>query len=89
MCITDTAWEIFNQSIVDYHEKDNVDAEVNNPFNNGTLERILYAKNWIDTVQWHLEDIVRDTNIEPIEALKIKRRTDSSNQLRPDMDENG
>ena len=85
MSITDTAWEIFNQSIVDYHEKDNVNIPVNNPFNDGTLERILYAKNWIDTVQWHLEDIIRDTNISPEDALKIKRRIDSSNQERTDM----
>ena len=85
MSITNTAWEIFNQSINDYHVKDNVDEPVKNQFPNGTLERILYAKNWIDTVQWHLEDIIRDTNIEPIEALKIKRRIDASNQERTDM----
>ncbi|MBF8457458.1 DUF4254 domain-containing protein [Kaistella sp. G5-32] len=85
MSITDTAWEIFNQSINNYHIKDNVEESVNNPFSSGTLERILYAKSWIDTVQWHLEDIIRDTNIEPIEALKIKRKIDASNQERTDM----
>ena len=85
MSITNTAWEIFNQSINDYHVKDNVDEPVKNQFLNGTLERILYAKNWIDTVQWHLEDIIRDTNIEPNEALKIKRRIDASNQERTDL----
>ena len=85
MSITNTAWEIFNQSINDYHVKDNVDEPVKNQFPNGTLERILYAKNWIDTVQWHLEDIIRDTNIEPNEALKIKRRIDASNQERTDV----
>lgn len=85
MSITNTAWEIFNQSINDYHVKDNVDEPVKNQFPNGTLERILYAKNWIDTVQWHLEDIIRDTDIEPNEALKIKRRIDASNQERTDM----
>ena len=85
MSITNTAWEIFNQSINDYHVKDNVDEPVKNQFPNGTLERILYAKNWIDTVQWHLEDIIRDTNIEPNKALKIKRRIDASNQERTDM----
>ena len=85
MSITNTAWEIFNQSINDYHVKDNVDEPVKNQFPNGTLERILYAKNWIDTVQWHLEDIIRDTNIEPNEALKIKRRIDASNQERTDL----
>jgi hypothetical protein len=85
MSISDTAWEIFNQSISDYHLKDNVDTPINNPFTDKSLERILYAKNWIDTVQWHLEDIIRDTNIEPIEALKIKRRIDFSNQQRTDL----
>ena len=85
MSITNTAWEIFNQSINDYHVKDNVDEPVKNQFPNGTLERILYAKNWIDTVQWHLEDIIRDENIDPTEALKIKRRIDSFNQQRTDL----
>ena len=85
MSITDTTWEIFNQSIDDYHLKDHVDATVENSFEEGSLERILYAKNWIDTVQWHLEDIIRDTNIEPVEALKIKRRIDASNQERTDL----
>ena len=85
MSISDTAWEIFNQSISDYHLKDDVDTPINNPFTEESLERILYTKNWIDTVQWHLEDIIRDTNIEPIEALKIKRRIDSSNQQRTDL----
>ena len=85
MSITNTAWEIFNQSINDYHVKDNVDAPVKNQFPNGTLERILYAKNWIDTVQWHLEDIIREEDIDPSEALKIKRRIDKLNQKRTDL----
>ena len=85
MSFTDQAWEIFNQSISDYHIKDDVDTAVNNPFEGDSLERLLYAKNWIDTVQWHLEDIIRDENIDPTEALKIKRRIDSSNQQRTDL----
>lgn len=85
MSITDTAWEIFNQSIDDYHLKDNVDTPVSNPYESGSLERILYAKNWIDTVQWHLEDIIRDPGIDPAEALLIKRRIDASNQQRTDL----
>ena len=85
MSITDTAWQIFNQSIEDYHQKDDVNTPINNSFQIDTLERILYAKNWIDTVQWHLEDIIRDTNINPVEALQIKRRIDSSNQQRTDL----
>lgn len=85
MNITETAWEIFNKSIDDYHLTDNVDKTIHNVYNGTSLEHILYAKNWIDTVQWHLEDIIRDPNIEPIEALKIKRRIDFSNQQRTDL----
>jgi hypothetical protein len=85
MSFSNFAWEIFNQSITDYHLTDNVDTPVNNSFQNGSLEWLLYAKNWIDTVQWHLEDIIRDENIEPTEALKIKRRIDTSNQQRTDL----
>lgn len=85
MNFTDTAWKIFNQSIEDYHVLDSVDTPVKNPFETETLERILYAKNWIDTVQWHLEDIIRDENIDPIDALQLKRTIDSSNQKRTDL----
>lgn len=76
---------IFNQSILDYHLKDDVDAQIENPFPVSTIEFLLYKKNWIDTVQWHLEDIVRNPNINPVEGLAIKRRIDSSNQERTDM----
>ena len=62
-----------------------MDAPVRNPYTNGSIEYLLYQKNWIDTVQWHLEDIIRDPNIDPVEALKIKRRIDRSNQERTDM----
>lgn len=80
------AWEVFNRSIEDYHKEDNVDATQINPYEEkGSLEHLLYSKNWIDAVQWHLEDIIRDENINPIEALKIKRRIDASNQQRTDM----
>lgn len=85
MSFSASAWEIFNQSINDYHQKDDVDTPVINSFEKNTLEWLLYAKNWIDTVQWHLEDIIRDENIAPVEALKIKRRIDSSNQQRTDL----
>lgn len=85
MDFCENAWNIFNQSISDYHLKDHVDTEMNNSFQSESLERLLYAKNWIDTVQWHLEDIIRDENIDPVEALKIKRRIDSSNQKRTDL----
>lgn len=85
MPFTDTAWSVFNKSVDDYHITDDVDQPVKNPFPNNTLEHLLYAKNWIDTVQWHLEDIIRDEGIHPEEALKIKRRIDKSNQERTDL----
>lgn len=82
---SETAWKIFNQAITDYHLADDVDTPANNPFQKESLEHLLYAKNWIDTVQWHLEDIIRDEKIVPEEALKIKRRIDASNQQRTDL----
>ena len=77
--------DIFRQAINDYHKYDNVDQSIANPYNEGTLENRLYLKCWIDTVQWHLEDIIRDPNINPEEALLIKRRIDKSNQDRTDL----
>jgi len=86
MSFTAKAWEIFNRCINDYHQKDNVYAEMNNPYDKENLiEHLLYNKNWIDTVQWHLEDIIRDPEIDPNEAIKIKRWIDKSNQERTDM----
>ena len=68
-----------------YHETDDVDAIVANPYEKGTIEHTMFAKNWIDAVQWHLEDIIRDPNIDPVAALALKRRIDRSNQDRTDM----
>ena len=82
---TNNAMQIFNRSVEDYHRYDNVDHPEENPFVEGSLDYLLYKKNWIDAVQWHLEDIIRDPNINPVEALKIKRRIDASNQVRTDM----
>ena len=76
---------IFQQSISDYHLKDNVDTPIANPFAADSIEHLLYLKNWIDTVQWHLEDIVRDPAILPTDALALKRRIDASNQHRTDV----
>jgi hypothetical protein len=81
----ESAIKIFQQSINDYHVKDSVDTEAKNPYSSGSLEHLLYIKNWVDTVQWHLEDIIRDPQINPAEALQIKRRIDSSNQHRTDL----
>lgn len=85
MTFTEKANEIFNQAIADYHIKDNIDTPINNPFKEGTIENRLYLKCWIDTVQWHFEDIIRDPNIDPKEALVLKRRIDKSNQDRTDL----
>ncbi|MBQ0050381.1 MAG: DUF4254 domain-containing protein [Bacteroidales bacterium] len=85
MTFTEKANPIFRTVINDYHKTDNVDAPIQNPYEQGTIEHDLYLKNWIDTVQWHLEDIIRDPQIDPIEALAIKRRIDRSNQERTDL----
>lgn len=85
MTFTQSSWQIFEQSIDDYHKKDDVDTPIANPFATKTIEYYLYLKNWIDTVQWHLEDIIRDPEIDPVEALAIKRRIDKSNQDRTDL----
>ncbi len=77
--------EIFRQAIDDYHVEDNVDTVINNPFPANETDALMYEKAWVDTVQWHLEDIIRDENISPEEALKIKRRIDKSNQHRTDL----
>ncbi|MDE5623497.1 MAG: DUF4254 domain-containing protein [Alistipes sp.] len=82
---TQNANAIFNRSIDDYHRFDDVDHPIENPYEKGTLDHLLYHKNWIDTVQWHLEDIIRNPEIDPVEALAIKRRIDRSNQDRTDM----
>lgn len=77
--------QIFSTAVQDYHKTDNVDAPIRNPYAVGTIEHDLYLKNWIDTVQWHLEDIIRDPQIDPVEALALKRRIDRSNQERTDL----
>lgn len=79
------AFPIFEESIRDYHKFDNVDQPINNPYPKDQIEHLLYLKNWIDTVQWHLEDIIRDPQINPVDALALKRRIDASNQERTDM----
>lgn len=81
----DALTSVFQRAIVDYHVSDDVDAPHVNPYPEGGLEHTLYEKNWIDTVQWHLEDIIRDPDIDPVEALAVKRRIDRSNQERTDM----
>ena len=82
---TENANRIFVRSIEDYHQYDNIDQALNNPYKAGSLDALLYEKNWVDTIQWHLEDIIRDPAIDPVKALEIKRRIDHSNQVRTDM----
>ena len=82
---TENAIRIFDRSVGDYHLFDDVEHQTVNPYQAGTLDFLLYAKNSIDAVQWHLEDIIRDPQINPAEALVIKRRIDALNQQRTDL----
>ncbi|UZO81892.1 DUF4254 domain-containing protein [Aquimarina sp. ERC-38] len=83
---TQTANHIFKEVIDTYHIKNNITQELKNPYEKQDLiEHLLYKKCWIDTVQWHYEDIIRDPEIDPIAALKLKRQIDASNQDRTDM----
>jgi hypothetical protein len=79
------AFPVFEQSINDYHKYDSVDQPIANPYAKDKIEHLLYAKNWVDTVQWHYEDIIRDPQIDPVAALELKRKIDASNQVRTDM----
>lgn len=81
---SEKAFTIFEESIVKYHILDDVYQSFENPYPAPTIEHLLYRKNWIDTVQWHYEDIIRDTQIDPVEALDLKRKIDASNQDRTD-----
>lgn len=85
MAFTDLCNQIFNESIQCYHVTDRIDTPINNPYPFKSIEYYLYLKNWIDTVQWHFEDIIRDPNIDPADALTLKRRIDKSNQDRTDL----
>jgi hypothetical protein len=80
-----SCFAIFEESIERYHIADDIDQPLHNPYAVGTIENLLFKKNWIDTVQWHLEDVVRKPSIDPVIALQIKRRIDKSNQERTDI----
>jgi hypothetical protein len=84
MLSADQCYSVFQRSIDDYHKTDDVDSPLKNPYPAESFEALLYTKNWIDTVQWHLEDIIRKPEINPAEGIAIKRRIDSSNQDRTD-----
>ena len=83
--ISKLAIEIFKKSVNDYHIHDDINRKATNPFEVKSFEHLLYEKNWIDTVQWHYEDIIRDPEIDPNEGMKLKRMIDSSNQNRTEM----
>lgn len=83
--ISELANTLFEQAIADYHQFDQIDHPVVNPYKKESLEHLLYLKNWIDTAQWHMEDVVRNPQIDPVEGLSWKRRIDVQNQIRTDM----
>ena len=83
--ISHLAPNIFKSAIGDYHILNTINQKLKNPFSSNTFEFLLYKKNWIDTVQWHYEDLIRDPNINPIEGMQLKRKIDASNQERTDM----
>ena len=82
---SDFAYSIFENCIEKYHLEDRVDQPFHNPHQTETIEYLLYRKCWIDTVQWHYEDIIRDPDIDPVAALELKRKIDASNQNRTDL----
>lgn len=82
--ISNTSIQIFNKAIGEYHRFDNIDQPAENPFTQGNIEFLLYEKCWIDTAQWHMEDVVRQPDIDPKVGLYWKRRIDKQNQLRTD-----
>ena len=83
--ISNSALGIFQQSVADYHKHDNISQPIKNPYAESALSHLLYKKNWIDTVQWHYEDIIRDPNINPEKGMEIKRKIDKSNQERTEV----
>ena len=83
--ISKQAIEIFEKSVNDYHVYDDISRKPDNPYESKSFQHLLYEKNWIDTVQWHYEDIIRDPDIDPKEGMKLKRMIDSSNQNRTEM----
>ena len=82
---SDFAFGIFESCIEKYHMEDRVDQPLFNPFEEDKIEYLLYRKCWIDTVQWHYEDLIRDPDIDPVGALDLKRKIDASNQNRTDL----
>ena len=82
--ISKKAVKVFKQSIDKYHIIHKVDQPLENPFLANSIDHLLFKKNWIDTVQWHYEDLIRDPGIDPVEGMNLKRKIDASNQDRTD-----
>ena len=78
-------FDLFTRQIAEYHKTDSIDAPCVNPYDAGSFEALLWEKSWVDTVQWHLEDLVRPDDVDPVYALQLKRRIDKSNQYRTDL----
>jgi hypothetical protein len=85
MKISSSCWAVFEKSVADYHQHQDVDHPMQNPYSDGSIEHLYYTKNYVDTVQWLLEDIVRDPHIDPVKGIELKRRIDRSNQVRTDL----
>jgi hypothetical protein len=83
--ISEHCYEVFKESILQYHIFDSVDTPLANPYQEGTPDNMFFKKNWIDTIQWHLEDLIRHPAIECSYALSVKRRIDDLNQRRTDI----
>lgn len=83
--ISSLAIKVFEKSVDDYHVYDDINRLASNPYDKKDFEHLLYEKNWIDAVQWHYEDIIRDPDIDPNEGMNLKRLIDSSNQNRTEM----
>ncbi len=83
--ISNLAVDVFERVIEEYHVLNTVNQEFKNPFPDNTFQHLLYRKNWIDTVQWHYEDLIRDPKIDPVKGMELKRKIDTSNQDRTDM----
>ena len=78
-------YSLFEKQVADYHTTDSVDAPLANPYDASSFEALLWEKSWVDTIQWHLEDLVRPDDVDPLYALQLKRRIDRSNQHRTDL----
>ena len=83
--ISSLAIKVFEKSVDDYHVYDDINRLASNPYDKKDFEHLLYEKNWIDAVQWHYEDIIRDPDIDPNEGMSLKRLIDRSNQNRTEM----